>query len=581
VVSNFGRRAGNTLSAIQAATAGKLVFVRARETFAHTANVIENLPVPRVLAGLVVLEWLAVLATARVVRHAGWIYYQGGDQLWYYTLGWLLGHGQLTQTLVGYGWSAMLAPIARVAGPNLVSALPAIALLNVLVLLPAAMLALYGIAARIGGRLFGYWAVALWLVVPFAGVLYTNTGYHQRYTELLLPQAFGLTAMADFPAMVATVVSIYFCVRSLWSEQATLLDGIAAGVAAGAAIAIKPSAALFLAGPALAFAYRRRFKLAGAMLVGLAPAVGALTVWKERGLGQIPVLSQGAGRLAGHGLAAGAPLAGLDFGKYYHLLNWAQLGHNIDLLREHFWSGRLIVWLVIAGLIGLGRRSLTAFALVGGWFLAFAIVKGSYASASIEDGSLFRVMMPSYPAFVLVLASVPLLLPGAPQKLRTWRAAFAEPRPRVRWSLAGAALLLTAIVPLAAIAAVRTTGQIDRATAGKTVMPVPANVDVGLAASVQDRHVILTWRPDGLSGGPVFYRIWRGRTGGTTCPQHLGALLCGVDAPEVGTTHANRFDDRAPRGRWVYRLAIAANWLNDPNYGDVYVLSRPVVVHVR
>ena len=97
---------------------------------------------PPVLAGLVVVEWLAVLGTARVVRHAGWIYYQGGDQLWYYTLGWLLGHGQLTQTPVGYGWSAMLAPIARIAGPNLVSALPVIVLLNVLVLMPVAMVSL-------------------------------------------------------------------------------------------------------------------------------------------------------------------------------------------------------------------------------------------------------------------------------------------------------------------------------------------------------------------------------------------------------------------------------------------------------
>ena len=339
---------------------------------------------PRVLAGLVVVEWLAVLATARVVRHAGWIYYQGGDQLWYYTLGWLLGHGELTQTQVGYGWSALLAPIARIAGPNLVSALPAIVLINVLVLMPAAMLALYGTAARIGGRLFGYWAVVLWILLPFVGILYTDAGYHQKYTELLLPQAFGLTGLADFPTTVATLVAIYFCVRALLSEQPLLLDGVAAGVSAGAAIAIKPATALFLAGPVLAFAYRRRFALAGSMLAGLAPAIVALAVWKERGLGQLPVLSHAARHLTGHGLAAGAPLATLNFGKYYHQLNWSHLLNNIDLLREHFWSGRLIMWLLVAGLVGLARRSPTASVLVGGWFLAFAIVKGSYGAASIE-----------------------------------------------------------------------------------------------------------------------------------------------------------------------------------------------------
>jgi hypothetical protein len=30
----------------------------------------------------------------------------------------------------------------------------------------------------------------------------------------------------------------------------------------------------------------------------------------------------------------------------------------------------------------------------------------------------------------------------------------------------------------------------------------------------------------------------------------------------------------------VYRVALAANWLNDPSYGDPYVVSRPLVVTV-
>src|SRR5437763_6573625 len=98
-----------------------------------------------VFAAFVGAEWIATLLLALTVRHAGWIYYQGGDQLWYYTLGWLLGHGQIAQTVVGYGWSALLAPIARLAGPNLVAALPAIVLLHVLVLLPIAMAAPHGI----------------------------------------------------------------------------------------------------------------------------------------------------------------------------------------------------------------------------------------------------------------------------------------------------------------------------------------------------------------------------------------------------------------------------------------------------
>jgi hypothetical protein len=537
--------------------------------------------VPRVLAGLVLVEWLAVLATARVVRHAGWIYYQGGDQLWYYTLGWLLGHGQLTQTQVGYGPSVVFAPIARIAGPDLVSALPAIVLLNVLVLMPAAMLALYGIAARLGGRLFGYWTVVLWVGLPFFGVWYTDAGYHQKYTELFLPQAFGLTALADFPTTVATLVSVYFCVRALWTERPLLLDGVAAGVAAGAAIAIKPATVLFLAGPALAFAYRRRFKLAGAMIAGLTPAIITLAVWKERGLGHLPVLSQSAPHLAGHDLAAAAPLGGLSFGKYYHLLNWSHLADNIDQLREHFWSGRLIVWVVVAGLVGLARRSPTAFFLVGGWFMAFALVKGSYAYANVVDGSFFRILMPAFPAFVLLIASVPLLLPHLPGKLRPFRAAFATPRSRTRWGLVGAALLVSTVAPLAAFAASDTQGKLDPVTAsGATSMPVPGNVDLKLSASVHGRRVRLAWRSEKPAGGPVFFRVWRGPSDGFTCPPAPGARLCTLVLPEIGVTKVARYVDRAPRGHWVYRIVIAANWLDDPQYGDPYLVSRPVSVTV-
>jgi hypothetical protein len=553
---------------------------RGRSAIARAATRVENLPVTRVLATFVVVQWLAVLATALVVRHAGWIYYQGGDQLWYYTLGWLLGHGQLTQTQVGYGWSAMISPIARVAGPNLVFALPAIVLLNVLVLLPVALVSLYGIAARIGGRLFGYWALVLWIALPFIGILYTNTGYHQRYTELTLPQSFGLTAMSDFATMVAALVSVYFVVKALLSERPQLLDGIAAGVAAGAAIAIKPATSIFLLGPVLAFAYSRRFAIVGAMVAGIAPAVVALAVWKLRGLGHLPLFSSGAPHHVAD-IAAAAPLGGLNFGKYWHLLNWPRFLNNLDLIREHFWSNRLIEWLVLAGLIALGRRSVTLALLVGGWFFTFAIVKGSYGNASIEDASLFRLLMPAYPAFVLLIASLPLLLPHAPEKLRAWRPAFRERSPRTRWSLVGLAVFVSAVLPLAAFAAANTRGGLDPAIVGGTTMPIPVNVDLGLSATVRAHRVTLAWQSGTSFGGPVFYRIWRGRSDGLTCPPAPGARSCNLVLPEIGTTHEGRFVDHAPSGKWVYCVAVAANWLNDAHYGDAYLVSRPVTITVQ
>jgi hypothetical protein len=552
--------------------------VRARAAARRGASLVESLPATRVVAAFVVVEWLAVLATARVVRHAGWIYYQGGDQLWYYTLGWLLGHGQLTQTAVGYGWPAMLAPLARVAGPDLVSAFPAIVLFDVLVLLPIAMLALYGIAARIGGRLFGYWTLLLWVVLPFVGVLYTNVGYHQKYTELLLPQAFGLTGMADFPVTVATLVAVYFCVRALFDERPQLVHAVAAGVATGAAIAIKPSATIFLVGPALAFLYTRRFVATAAVVAGLTPAVVALAVWKQRGLGNLPLLS-GHGA-APRGVAAAAPIAGLNLGHYLHSLDWSRFLSNLDLLREHFWSGRLIEWLVIAGVIALARRSVPAALVIGGWFFAFALVKGSYGQASIEDGSTFRIMMPSYPAFLLLIAALPLLFPHVPAKLRAWRPALPETPVRLRWGLVGAALLLSAILPLGAFAAASRSGGLDPTTLNATIMPVPANVDLGLTAVKRAGKVVLTWNPQRPFGGPVFYRVWRGSADTLTCPPSAGGRICKLTMPEAGTTHAATFTDFPSPGHWVYRVAVAANWLNDAQYGDPYLVSRPVSVTI-
>jgi hypothetical protein len=537
-----------------------------------------------VLGGAVAAQWVLVLALARTVRHNGWVYYQGGDQLWYYTLARLVSHGQLWQTPVGYLWSFTLAPFARLAGADLVSALPAIVLFDVLVLLPIALLAVYGIASRLGGRMFGYWALVVWLVLPFIGILYTNTGYHQRYTELLLPQAFGLTGMADFPTMVAVVVSIYFATKALLDATPSMTDAAAAGAAAGIAIAVKPSAALILVGPVVAFlaAHRERLLVVAAAAMTL-PMI-ALAVWKERGLGHLPLLSSHAAG-APPGVAALGPVFALDIHKYFGDLSRHQLALNIDLLREHFWSGHLAVWLLLAGLVAIGRRSRLVFALVAGVVLPFAIVKSAYPQASFEDGSLFRLLMPIYPFFVLGLAALPLLLPGAPSRLGPFRPVWRGPSPRARAALVGAALVLAALVPLAVTAAATTTtGAVHAASVTGTEMPISVDTDVGLRARLRNGTVLLTWRRQRPLGGSVFYRVWRlaaTQDDGLTCAKVTGAESCTLAyGTEVGVTRDPARYDKPPAGTWVYRVGIAANWLDDPAYGDVYFASAPVTVTV-
>jgi hypothetical protein len=247
-----------------------------------------------VLATLVFVEWLAVLALALTVRHSGWIYYQGGDQLWYYTLGWLYGHGQMSQTLVGYGWSVVLAPISCIAGPNLVAALPAILLLNVLVLLPAAMLALYSLpcasAMCSAGRCSsGCRAVHRHRLYEHGVPPATNT----------LPPIARLTAMSDFPTTV-TLSSPRTSLRASYS-RASPASTRSPGGRRRAAIAVKLQRPLLL--PALAFAYRRASSLPAASR-HVPPC--SRSWWKERGLE--PSSSAPAGGTGGGAqLAAGAP----------------------------------------------------------------------------------------------------------------------------------------------------------------------------------------------------------------------------------------------------------------------------------
>jgi len=102
-----------------------------------------------VLVPLVAAQWVALAIFAAVVRHNGWLFYQGGDETFLYSSGWIVGHGHLPDTAVGFLWPIVTAPIALLAGPNFLSGLPVLILLQVLVLLPLGLLAIYGCGVRI------------------------------------------------------------------------------------------------------------------------------------------------------------------------------------------------------------------------------------------------------------------------------------------------------------------------------------------------------------------------------------------------------------------------------------------------
>ena len=160
-----------------------------------------------ILGPLLVVQWLALAVFAVAATHNGWLYYQGGDQSYYWTDAHLLSQWTLPVALVGYAWSYLLIPVAFFAGSNVLSGLPVVIVLNALILLPVALLCVYGIATRIAGRVFGYWAAALWIVIPYATIPMFDQRYHEKYVDITLPQSLGLTVLADFPSMVFLLVT--------------------------------------------------------------------------------------------------------------------------------------------------------------------------------------------------------------------------------------------------------------------------------------------------------------------------------------------------------------------------------------
>jgi hypothetical protein len=522
-----------------------------------------------VLGALVGVQWLALLLLALTVRHNGWLYYAGGDQLWHYSGAYVLAHGHLPPAFVGYGWSVLLAPVAAIVGPNIVSALPAIVLFNTLILLPVALLCVYGIAERIAGRLFGYWAAALWVVVPYMGVLIVDSGYHQKYTELTLPQLLGLSSAPDFPSMVALLVSAYFCLRTL--DSSGWQAPVAAGLAAGYSIALKPSNALYLFAPAVLL-LARRWRAVVPFAIGLAPALLTLALWKYRGLGELAAAPEPV-RLAGVG--------NLSHRIYNPSLNsWEHLHQALLGLREHFWAARVLEWLPLAGIVALALRSLRGLLLLGTWFVVFLLVKGTYIPASVEDASFFRILMPAFPAYLLLAASTVLLVPRLRAEPGSNPARLASRRLTI--ALAGA-IAVFVVIPAAVIAATPTLkdGGQQAVAYPSSLLPITDQVTPRLSAA--NGAVTVAWPGWRSRTAEVFYRVLRtsGPNGGVACGGVRGANQCNLYMDTVAATKARSFVDRPGPGTWTYRVGVAANWLDDPQFGDVTLLSRPVTVTVH
>ena len=276
----------------------------------------------------------ATVALFFSINHNGWLTYQGGDQIWLVTSGWLLGKAEVGYALTSHGWPMLLAPLTWITGSSRWSCCmtgPPGRRAR-----PIATLAVYDIGARLAGRLAGLWCSAAFVATPFLAIPYFVQRYHDSWVDQFLPQALRLTQQADFPSVVAVLVSVALTVRAL--QAGALREAVLAGTFAGVALALKPANALFLGGPLLAFLLARRF-VTQALRRRARPAPARAHDLEVEGPRRGAALRARRGELAaGAGDPAVASVTSW-FDRTVHL-NFDTWKQNMSNLREFTWSAR-------------------------------------------------------------------------------------------------------------------------------------------------------------------------------------------------------------------------------------------------
>ena len=529
----------------------------------------------RVLVPLLAVQWIALVLFVLSVHHNGWLFYQGGDQIWYWASSWLLGHGSITVPRVSYGWPLVLLPFSWIWGGSYLRGLPATLLLQVLVLVPLALYCMYDLGARIGGRVVGYLSALAWAIGPYLVIPLFVQRYHAKYVDQFLPHPLGLTAMADYPALVLLLVAAVLVVRAV--QNGDLATALVAGLVAGVSAGMKPSNLIWIAAPIVLLLLTRRWREVLAFGIGLLPALGALALWKYRGFGYVPAFQSGYEPVR---LAAGSSDTLLYPYHHYVHINWHQLHINQLQLGEFFFSVRVLEVAPVVGAIAVARRSWPAAAFLSIWFWAYVVLKGSSDNASVEDGSFFRYLLPAAPALLLMLAALPVLVPRVGPRLAD-RFRLPPARPLSRRVAVVAAVAL-GLVPLAAAGAVRPLkGPKDLIQVRRVATPVQPGI--ALEASVRNASVLLRWQPRGAAGTAVFYRVSRAEgLSDVHCDFRPGAAdECLANTDVLATTRRTAMVDRPGPGTWTYRIGVSANYLDDPRLGDVFEVSRPVTVTVH
>jgi hypothetical protein len=516
-----------------------------------------------VAAQLCVTAWLAF-----GTPHNGWLWYSGGDATEYWTSQWTVAHGLVPQAYIGWGLSVFYAWVPLVAGTTLLGGLPAIVLLQVLILAPLALVLVWSIADRMFGRLFAWGAASTWVVGPPIAAAAFTARYRPLFEQAVLaPHWAGLTDMADFASIVAVLAAAWTAIRSI--ENGRFTSAVGAGVVGGVMIGLKPSNGFFVVALAALYAVWRRPVLALGWIVGVVPALLTLIIWKQRGLGTLPLFSLGHGRPE----AAGGALLAVSLGQYvpfsgHHLrTEWSELG-------QVFWDVRVLQFVFVAGIVGVLRRNWRWGLFVAVWFVAYCFVKGSSSQADVTTTSYFRLTLPGIATLALLVPGVACLWPGTTQRT----IAIAAESRKVEWRSPLAWLAVAvAVVPLVVVLAIRQPAQPPyvRSLAASTEAPVSSRLTPSIHAS--NGRARLTWRPiDSTRGAAVTYAVYRTRT---PCDEATNRV-CFLISPPVGFSHDGALVDRPGKGRFTYRVAVTANYLRQPDSTDLMAISPPVTVSV-
>ncbi len=244
----------------------------------------------------------------------------------------------------------------------------------------------------------------------------------------------------------------------------------------------------------------------------------------------------------------------------------------------------MIQFLPLAGTIAVARRSVPAAGLLLTWLLGYVVVKGAASVATVESGSYWRLVMPALPAFALLTAAIPLLVPTFLDRMGPRLRPDPGRRPGLSPTVGVAGFL--AVVPIAVLLQASQFHAQHNPDGPGYVIPELVVDEIGVPA---DPHVVsltvrrvgkanvLHWT-DSTTRARTFYRVYRAslsRGFSEMVCETRGGDRCDLRAETLVTTRRHTYIDRDPPPDAIYRIGVAANWLDETDRGDVFAISPP------